>query len=107
MWPAPISPRVVMVAPNPDRPAVLPRRSAEVVGAERVAPVRVAAGVAGAEPALPLLGGAVGEAVLVHRAAAQVLLDEVIADPPGGVQRPGDVVLGDVGDQRLTGLVGD
>src|SRR4051794_29023489 len=80
--------------------------SPEVVGAERVALPGVAGRVAGAEPALPLRGGAVGEAARVHGAAAQVLLDEVVADPAGGVQCPGDVVVGDVGDQRLPGLVG-
>src|SRR3954447_16718809 len=101
-----MSPRVVMIAANPAWSVFLPPPSAQVVGAERVALSRVAGGVAGAEPALPLVGGAVREGVLVHRAAAQVLLDEVVADPAGGVQRPGDVVVGDVGDQRLAGLVG-
>src|SRR3712207_7729917 len=47
----------------------------EVVGGEGVALRRVAGLVAGGEPALPLLGGAMGEGVLVDGAAAQVLLD--------------------------------
>src|SRR3954454_4028742 len=80
--------------------------SAQVVGAEGVALVGVARLVAGAEPLLPLGRRAVREAVLVDPAAAEVALDEVVADPGGGVQRPVDVVLGDLGDQRLTGLVG-
>src|SRR3712207_7827599 len=79
----------------------------EVVGGEGVALRRVAGLVAGGEPALPLLGGAVREGVLVDGAAAQVLLDEVVADAAGGVQRAVDVVLGDLGDQRLAVLVGD
>src|SRR3954463_9644575 len=99
-----MSPRVVMIAANPARSVFLPPPSAQVVGAERVALGRVTGGVAGAEPALPLLGGAVGEGVLVDRAAAQVLLDEVVADPSGGVQRPRDVVVGDVGEQPLVPL---
>ena len=80
--------------------------SAEVVGAEGVALRRVAGLVAGGEPLLPLLGGAVGERVLVDPAAAEVPLDEVVADPAGGVQRPVDVVLGDLGDQRPAGSSG-
>ena len=77
-----------------------PCSSAEVVGGEGVALRRVAGLVPGHEPLLPLLGGAVGERVLVDAAAAQVLLDEVVADAGGGVQGPVDVVLGDLGDQR-------
>src|SRR3954464_15535669 len=80
--------------------------SAQVVGAEGVALVRVAGGVAGGEPLLPLGRRAVGEAVLVDPPAAEVALDEVVADPRGGVQRPVDVVLGDLGDQRLARLGG-
>src|SRR5215207_1769115 len=80
--------------------------SAEVVRAERVADARVARLVAGHEPLLPLLRGPVGEGVLVHGAAAQVLLDEVVTDAGGGVERPVDVVLGDLGDQWCPGLVG-
>src|SRR3954451_2839192 len=80
--------------------------SAQVVGAEGVALVRVAGGVAGREPLLPLSRRAVREAVLVDPAAAEVALDEVVPDPRGGVQRPVDVVLGDLGDQRLAGLGG-
>jgi hypothetical protein len=41
-----------------------------------------------------------GERVLVHPAGAEVLLDEVVPDAAGRVQRAVDVVLGDLGDQR-------
>ena len=41
-----------------------------------------------------------GELALVDPAAAEVGLDVVVADPRGGVQRGGDVLLGDVVDQR-------
>ena len=46
------------------------------------------------------------ERVLVDPPAAEVLLDEVVADPRGGVERAGDVVGGDLLDERRTGLVG-
>src|SRR5829696_2438801 len=75
--------------------------SAEVVGGEGVALVRVTALVAGQEPLLPLLRRAVRERVLVDPAVAEVRLDEVVTDPRGGVQGPVDVVLGDLGDERL------
>src|SRR3712207_8640570 len=58
----------------------------EVVGGEGVALRGVAGLVAGGEPALPLLGGTVGEGVLVDGAAAQVLLDEVVPDAGRGIQ---------------------
>src|SRR3954447_20624939 len=78
----------------------------EVVGAEGVALVRITGLVPGAEPLLPLLGRPVRERVLVHPAAAQVALDEVVADARRGVQRAGDVVGVDLGDQRRSGVVG-
>ena len=62
--------------------------------------LRVAGLVAGGEPLLPLLGRPVRERVLVDPAAAEVPLDEVVADPRRGVQCPGDVVGVDLGDQR-------
>ena len=76
--------------------------SAEVVRREGVAPGGIAGLVAGAEPLLPLLRGAVRERVLVDPPAAEVLLDEVVADPRGGVERAGDVVGGDLLDERRT-----
>ena len=66
---------------------------------EGVAGLRVAAVVAGAEPLLPLGGGAVGEGVRVD-AAAGLLLDRVVADGAGGVQALLDVLFGDAGEDR-------
>ena len=37
-----------------------------------------------------------GEGLLVHGPAAEVLLDEVVADAGGGVQGPVDVVVGEI-----------
>src|SRR5215210_547124 len=82
------------------------RVSTEVVGPEGVAPGRLTRLVAGAEPLPPLLRGAVAEGVLVDRSVAQVALDEVVADAPRCVERTGDVVVVDLGDERIAGLVG-
>src|SRR5688572_24138651 len=74
--------------------------SAEVVGGEGVALVGVAGLVAGREPLPSLLGRPVRERVLVHPAATELPLDEVVPDPAGGVEGPVDVVGVDLGDQR-------
>src|SRR4051812_42743365 len=72
---------------------------------ERVAVLRRAALEAGAEPLLPLDGRAVRPGLGVHL-PLRLLLDAVVADGGGGVERVGDVRLRHVLDQpRLDGVV--
>src|SRR5690348_7773944 len=75
-------------------PSVRRRRESEVRRVEGVAGPRVAAVVAGREPAHPLLGRAVGEAVGIDPALG-LLLDVVVADRLRGIVRRLDVARGE------------
>ena len=84
--------------PHPTKiPGTRPNRSD--VAAEGVAGVGVAGPVAGREPALPLLGGAVRPGLRADPALG-ALLDPVVADRRRGVERDLDVLLGRRLDQR-------
>src|SRR6266498_177298 len=76
------------------------RRPASDHVAEGVAGLGVAGVVAGAEPLPPVGRGAVGEALLVDRAAG--LLDRVVADRRRGVQTLLDVLVGDALEDLVT-----
>ena len=72
---------------RPPRGGVLGGSAQVDAAGERVAPRRVAGLVSGAPPALTLGGAAVGELAPVHPPAAELGLDEVVADAGGRVQR--------------------
>src|SRR4051794_29880786 len=76
-----------------------PERSAQVVRSERVAGPRVAGRVARREPLATLGAAAVRERLLVDLPVAEVLLDPVVADVPGHLERVVDVGLVDAGDE--------
>src|SRR5690349_19553341 len=78
----------------------------KAIRTERVALARVAGVEAGGEPVLALGARAVRERVGSHTAAG-LLLDGVVADRAGGVDRILDVLLGDRLEQRLAlGVLG-
>src|SRR5687767_2864718 len=78
----------------------MPRARSELACSEGVAGAQAALLAADREPAHPLLGGAVGPRVGVH-ATGGALLDPVVADGAGSVERLLDVLLVELLDQHL------